>query len=92
MSSLPFYHDLVTWLRQTCSLNPLLRVPDQIEVSMRVRGDYRIYFLLNHHPTQSAHVQFFKPVRDCLTGKEISGGYDIPGKDILVVDETVASA
>ncbi len=92
MSSLPFYHDLVTWLRQTCSLNPLLRVPDQIEVSMRVRGDYRIYFLLNHHPTQNAHVQFFKPVRDCLTGKEISGGYDIPGKGILVVDETVASA
>ena len=88
MSSLPFYYDLVSWLRQICALNPLLRVPDQVEVSMRTRGDYRIYFLLNHNP-QSVHVQFYKPVRDCLTGKPISGGYDIPAKDLLIVDEQV---
>ena len=91
MSSLPFYHDLVTWLRQLCGLSPLLRVPDQIEVSMRTRGDYRIYFLLNHH-SQQVHVQFFKPVRDCLTGKTITGGYDIPAKDLLIVDEQAAPA
>jgi beta-galactosidase len=91
MSSLPFYHDLITWLRQICGIAPLLRVPDQVEVSMRARGDYRIYFLLNHH-AQNVHVQFFKPVRDCLTGKTISGGYDIPPKDILVVDEQAAPA
>jgi beta-galactosidase len=91
MSSLPFYHDLVTWLRQICGIAPLVRVPDQIEVSMRVRGDYRIYFLLNHH-SQNVHVQFFKPVRDCLTGKTISGGFDIPPKDILIVDEQTAPA
>lgn len=91
MSSLPFYHDLVTWLRQICGIAPLLRVPDQVEVSMRARGDYRIYFLLNHH-SQNVHVQFFKPVRDCLTGKTISGGYDIPAKDVLIVDEQAAPA
>ena len=91
MSSLPFYHDLVTWLRQLCGITPLLRVPDQIEVAMRVRGDYRIFFLLNHHP-QSVHVQFHRPVRDCLTGKTLSGGYDIPAKDILVLDEQVPPA
>jgi beta-galactosidase len=91
MSSLPFYHDLITWLRQICGIAQLLRVPDQVEVSMRARGDYRIYFLLNHH-AQNVHVQFFKPVRDCLTGKTISGGYDIPPKDILVVDEQAAPA
>lgn len=91
MSSLPFYHDLITWLRQICGIAPLLRAPDQVEVSMRARGDYRIYFLLNHH-SQNVHVQFFKPVRDCLTGKTISGGYDIPPKDILVVDEQAAPA
>jgi beta-galactosidase len=91
MSSLPFYHDLVTWLRQICGIAPLVRVPDQIEVSMRMRGDYRIYFLLNHH-SQNVHVQFFKPVRDCLTGKTITGGFDIPPKDILIVDEQAAPA
>lgn len=88
MCSPPFYYDLVTWLRQLCGIAPLLRVPDQIEVSMRVRDDYRIYFLLNHHP-QSVHVQFFKPVRDCLTGRIISGGHDIPAKDVLIVDEQI---
>lgn len=91
MSSLPFYHDLITWLRQICGISSLLRVPDQIEVSMRVRGDYRIYFLLNHN-AQSIHVQFFKPMRDCLTGNIITGGYDIPPKDILVLDEQVTPA
>lgn len=86
MSNLPFYLDLVSWLRQLCGLSPLIRVPDQVEVSMRTRGDYRIYFLLNHNPT-SVHVQFYKPVRDCMTGKPISGGFDIPAKDVLIVDE-----
>lgn len=91
MSNLPFYHDLVTWLRQICGITPLLRVPDQVEVCMRVRGDYRIYFLLNHH-AQPVHVQFLKPVRDCLTGKTLSGGHDILARDVLVVDEQVAPA
>ena len=72
----------------TRNLTPLLRVPDMVEISMRVRGDYRIFFLLNHH-TQPMHVQFLKPVRDCLNGKILSGGYDIAPKDLLVVDENV---
>mgnify|MGYP002260397003 CR=1 FL=1 len=35
MSHQHFYYDLVTWLRQMCNLHPLLKVPDNIEVSLR---------------------------------------------------------
>lgn len=91
MSAQPFYLDLVNWLRQLCGLTPTLRVPDKIEVGMRTRGDYRIYFLLNHHD-QSLHFQLPKPMRDCLTGKIIEGGFDIPAKDVLILDEPPAKA
>ena len=91
MSAQPFYLDLVNWLRQLCGLTPTLRVPDKIEVGMRTRGDYRIYFLLNHHD-QSLHFHLPKPMRDCLTGKIIEGGFDIPAKDVLILDEPPAKA
>lgn len=91
MCSLPFYLDLVAWLRQLCGISPLLRVPDCVEVSMRARGDHRIYFLLNHG-NQSVHIQFHRPMRECITGKSISGGIDIAAKDVLIVDEQAAPA
>ena len=34
-----FYNDLVTWLRQMCNLHPLLKVPDNVEVSLRQKDD-----------------------------------------------------
>jgi beta-galactosidase len=91
LCSPPFYLDLVGWLRQLCGISPLLRVPECVEVSMRVRGDHRIYFLLNHN-NQPIHVQFHRPMRECITGKPINGGYEIAAKDVLIVDEQVAPA
>lgn len=86
MSHQQFYYDLVAWLRQTCSLFPLLKVPDTVEVSMRQNGDTRIYFLLNH---QNTHVRlhFYKPMHDFLTGSTFSGNYDLPSHGVLVLDE-----
>jgi beta-galactosidase GanA len=69
-----------------CSLFPLLKVPDTVEVSMRQYGDNRIYFLLNH---QNTHVRlhFYKPMHDFLTGNTFSGNYDLPSHGVLVLDE-----
>ena len=59
-----FYNDLVTWLRQMCNLHPLLKVPDNVEVSMRQKDDARIFFLLEPpelaaaHPVLQAHARF----------------------------------
>jgi beta-galactosidase GanA len=66
MSHQHFYYDLVVWLRQICNLVPLLKVPDTVEVSMREKGDTRIYFLLNHQNTP-VRIQFYKPAHDFLT-------------------------
>jgi beta-galactosidase len=82
----PFYHDLVLWLRQTCGIQPLLKVPDNIEVSMRQKAGMRVYILINHQ-NSPVRIQFYKPMHDFLTGSTFSGNYDLPPHGILVLDE-----
>lgn len=81
-----FYHDLVAWLRTMGGLHPLLKVPENIEVSMREKDGSRVYFLLNHQ-NSPIRVQFYKPMHDFLTGNNIVGNYDIPPHGVLVIDE-----
>ncbi len=86
MSHQPFYYDLIGWIRQTLNIIPVLKVPDNVEVSMRQKGDTKIFFILNH---QNSHVrlQFFKPMHDFLTGSSIVGNYDLAPHSVLVLDE-----
>jgi len=81
-----FYHDLVSWLRQMCGLQPLLKVPENIEVSMRQKEGTRVFFLLNHQ-NSPVRIQFYKPMHDYLTGNMFSGNYDLPPHGVLVLDE-----
>jgi beta-galactosidase len=81
-----FYSDLVVWLRQLCNLNPPLKVPDNVEVSVREKDGNRIYFLLNHQSAPLG-IQFYKPMHDLLTGNTFSGHYDLPPYGVLVLDE-----
>jgi len=81
-----FYNDLVTWLRQMTNLQPLLKVPENVEVSMRQKDDTKVYFLLNHQ-NSPYRIQFYKPMHDFLTGNTFSGNYDLPPHGVLVLDE-----
>ncbi len=81
-----FYEDLVVWLRQMCNLQPLLKVPDTVEVSLRQKENTRIYFLLNHQNTP-VRIQFYKPMHDFLTGSAVAGNYDLPPHGVLVLDD-----
>jgi len=81
-----FYHDLVSWLRQTCNLHPLLKVPENVEVSMREKEGLRVYFLLNHQ-NSPVRIQFYKPMHDYLTSTTFSGNYDLPPHGVLVLDD-----
>lgn len=81
-----FYNDLVTWLRQTAGLLPLLKVPENIEVSMREKEGSRVYILLNHQNSQ-VRIQFYKPMHDFMTGNNIVGNYDLPPHGVLVIDD-----
>jgi beta-galactosidase len=88
MSQQAFYYDLVAWLRGLCGLQPLLKVPDTIEVSLRQKDDAKIYFLLNHQNTP-VRVTFYKPMHDFLTARTFTGNYDLPAHGVLVLDERV---
>jgi len=81
-----FYQDLVAWLRQMCSLKLLLKVPENIEVSLREKEGTRVFFLMNHQ-SSSVRIQFYKPMHDFLTGNTFSGNYDLPPHGVLVLDE-----
>jgi beta-galactosidase len=82
----PFYNDLVIWLRQMCNLNPLLKVPENVEVGMRQNGEENIFFLLNHQ-NSPIHIQFYKPMHDYLTASSVVGGHDLPPHGVLVLNE-----
>jgi beta-galactosidase len=86
MSHQHFYNDFVSWLRQMCGLQPLLKVPENIEVSMRQKEGMRVFFLLNHQ-NSPVRIQFYKPMHDFLTGNTFSGNYDLPPHGVLVLDE-----
>jgi beta-galactosidase len=86
MSHQHFYNDLVAWLRQMCNLQPLLKVPENVEVSMRQKEGTRVFFLLNHQ-NSPVRIQFYKPMHDFLTGNTFSGNYDLPPHGVLVLDE-----
>ena len=86
MSHQHFYHDFVGWLRQMCNLHPLLKVPENVEVSLRQKEGIKIYFLLNHQ-NSPVRISFYKPMHDFLTGNTFSGNYDLPPHGILVLDE-----
>jgi len=91
MSHQYFYYDLIVWLRQLCNLFPLLKVPDTVEVSMRQKGDTKIYFLLNHQ-NSPVRIQFYKPMHDFLTGNTFQGNFDLSPHGVLVLDEQPAKA
>lgn len=86
MSHQYFYHDLVMWLRQVCNLFPLLKVPENVEVSCRQKDDTKIYFLMNHQHSP-VRIQFYKPMHDYLTDDLVQGNYDLPPYGVLVLDE-----
>ncbi len=86
VSHAAFYLDLVDWLRNLCSLHPLLKVPAGIEVGMREKEGTRIYFLLNH-ATTPVRINLLKPMHDFLTGATVRGAYDLPPHGVLVLDE-----
>lgn len=91
MSHQFFYHDLVTWLRGLVGLQPLLKVPDTVEVSMREKEGQRVFFLLNHQ-NSPVRLHFYKPMHDFLSGQTFSGAYDLPPHGVLVLDETASAA
>lgn len=90
MSHQHFYNDLITWLRQLCSLAPLLKVPENVEVSLRQKDEAKVFFLLNHQASP-VRLQFYKPMHDYLTGNSFSGNYDLQPHGVLVLDEQKAA-
>jgi len=86
MSHQHFYNDLVSWLRQMCNLHPLLKVPENVEVSMRQKEGTRVFFLLNTK-TRPCASNFTSPCMISSRATLFSGNYDLPPHGVLVLDE-----
>ena len=76
----------MVWLRQLCGINPLLKVPDQVEVSLRQKEGTKVYFLINHQ-NSPVRIPFLKPMHDALTGRTLTGNHDLPPHGVLVISD-----
>ena len=56
---------------------------------MRQKDNTKIYFLLNHQAS-AVRLSFYKPMHDFLTGKTLTGNFDLPPHGVLVLDEQIS--
>jgi beta-galactosidase len=77
---------LRAWVLQPLSLPAVEDLPQSVEVSQRVKGEQRYTFYLNHSPGP-VQVDMAVPGVDLLTGRQVGRSVEIPGYDLLIVQE-----
>ena len=78
------YKTLVSWLLDLTHVQPLLNVPDGVEVSERRQGDTRLFFLLNHtdEPQEVALDERYSNLFDAAV---LENSVTVAPKDVLVL-------
>ncbi|MBZ0277687.1 MAG: beta-galactosidase, partial [Anaerolineae bacterium] len=86
---------MVSLLRQICAdagVAPLVKADTGVEASLRVNGDARYLFLINHTGlSASVNTQALRGT-DCLTGESIGGQFSLAPYGVCVVRLAVAGA
>jgi len=83
----PLYEALIGWLITLVGVQPLLAVPEGVEVTERWQGDQRLLFVLNH-TNQRKWVTLDERYVDLLDGSApLEGTIALAPKDILVLAE-----
>ncbi|GIP23896.1 beta-galactosidase [Paenibacillus sp. J22TS3] len=82
-----FLEGFLSNLCQDKEIAPLLAdVPQGVETALRVKGESRYLFVLNHHADE-AQIQIGNQVmRDLLSGEQIKGQVSLPGRGVLILE------
>ena len=77
---------LARFLCDEAGIQPLLEVPEHVEVTRRVREDGRaVYFLLNHGDDKQAVQLPAETFASLLDGKDVSGEIELAPRDVMVL-------
>jgi beta-galactosidase len=83
----PLYEALAGWLLGLADVQPLLSVPEGIEVTERWQGERRLLFLLNH-TKQEREISLDRRYTNLIGGSEaLEGTVTVPPRGILVLQE-----
>jgi beta-galactosidase len=78
---------ITEYAAQAAQVKPLLRSPEEVEVTARWQGDRRLLFVLNHgHETKSLALD--KTYCDLLSGQIASGEAQIPAKQVSILADS----
>lgn len=80
---------LQEWLPKLCAesgIKPLLTAaPDGVETSLREKDGQQYLFVLNHNAAAAAFSLGEKSGNDMLTGQELMGDVELPGRDLWII-------
>jgi beta-galactosidase len=80
------YEALAGWLLELSGVQPILSVPEGVEVAERWQGDQRLLFVLNHGDEEQ-EVELGGSLCNLLNGESIGEFVAIAPKDVLVLVE-----
>ena len=86
-----FYNAIARWISGMAGVEPLMEVPNGVEVTERWQGENRLLFVLNHHPEaqeiilKSTHI-------DLLSGNNIAGHVSIAPREVLLLTDIKKSS
>jgi beta-galactosidase len=80
------YDVLSGWLLNMTGIQPIIPVPDGIELTARSQNGQRLLFLLNHTESQQ-NIFLDQPYRSLLDGAMINGDVSIAPREVLLLRE-----
>jgi beta-galactosidase len=81
------YETLAGWLLERSGLQPVLAIPDGIEVTERWQGERRLLFMLNHMEQQQK-IELDLSYTNLLDGKTLIGEVQIEPQGVLILTAT----
>jgi beta-galactosidase len=80
------YDILSDWLLNMTGIQPIIPVPDGVELTVRSQNGQRLLFLLNHTESQQ-NIFLDQPYRSLLDGSMINGVVSIAPREVLLLGE-----
>ena len=80
------YEPLAAWLLKRSGIQPVLAVPDGVEVTERWQGARRLLFVLNHMG-QPQKISLDKRYTNLLNGMQHAGEIQIAPQDVMILVE-----
>jgi beta-galactosidase len=88
VGGLALYGALVDWLLEIAGVEPILDVPDGVEVTERWLGDQRLLIVLNHS-SEPRDMALDGAFVDLLSGDHLNGSAALAPYDVLILESRV---